>query len=98
MQPPSTAGEQTQFVVDLLTTLQKERFSPLGWWRFIVRSWDMSYATAKNNPVLCRSWLYTTLLMGGLSVIILVLTDWYEGFALALKLLPGFLFCLVCQQ
>lgn len=98
MQPPSTAGEQTQFVVDLLTTLQKARFSPLGWWRFIVRSWDMSYATAKNNPALCRSWFYTTLLMGILGVIILVITGWYEGSALALKLLPGFLFCLVWQQ
>ncbi len=98
MQPSSTAREQTQFVVDLLTTLQKERFSPLGWWRFIVRSWDMSYVTAKNNPALCRSWLNTTLLMGILGVAILVITDWYEGFAVAVRLLPGFLFCLVWQQ
>lgn len=98
MQPPSTAREQTQFVVDLLTTLQKERFSPLGWWRFIVRSWDMSYATAKNNPALCRSWLNTTLLMGILGVAILVITGWYAGFAVAVRVLPGFLFCLVWQQ
>ena len=28
---------ENQFVVDLLTTLRKEKFSPTGWWRFLAR-------------------------------------------------------------
>ena len=96
MQP--TVGEQKQFVVDLLTTLQRERFSPLGWWRFIMRSWDMSYATAKNNPTLYRSWFRTTLFIGLLSSMILAATGWYAGLAAMGSLLPGFVFCIAWQQ
>lgn len=96
MQP--TVSEPNQFVVDLLTTLQRERFSPFGWWRFIVRSWNMSYDTAKNNPALSRSWFRTTLLMSSLSIVILIVTGGYEGIPIAIRLLPGLLFCVAWQQ
>lgn len=29
-----TTGSDNQVVVDLLTTLRNEKFSPIGWWRF----------------------------------------------------------------
>jgi phosphatidylglycerophosphate synthase len=86
------------FVVDLLTTLQKERFSPLGWWRFIGRSWERSCATANAHPTLKRSWLYTTLLIGMLAVTIIATSLFFEGTNVALQFLPGFVFCIVWQQ
>ena len=59
--------DRNQFVVDLLTTLRQEEFSPLAWLRFLARSWDMSVQTANVNPTLKRSWLHTTLLIGALA-------------------------------
>jgi phosphatidylglycerophosphate synthase len=88
----------TSFVVDLLTTLQKERFSPLGWWRFIGRSWERSCAVAHDHPTLQRSWLYTTLLIGMLAMAIFATTLFFEDTSVALQFLPGFVFCVVWQQ
>src|SRR5437868_6185674 len=88
----------TSFVVDLLTTLQKERFSPLGWWRFIGRSWERSCATADAHPTLKRSWISTTWFIGMLAVVIFATTLFFEGARGALQLLPGFVFCVAWQQ
>jgi phosphatidylglycerophosphate synthase len=95
---PTPINADTSFVVDLLTTLQKERFSPLGWWRFIGRSWERSCATANAHPTLKRSWLYTTLLIGMLAVAIFATTLFFEGTSVALQFLPGFVFCVAWQQ
>lgn len=94
----NTLNPDKQFVVDLLTTLRNERFHPIGWWRFIVRSWEMSCATANNNPTLKRSWLITTILIGILALGIVIVTGFYEGLPGVLRLLPGFVFCMVWQQ
>lgn len=97
---PIVEKEQSekQFVVDLLTTLQKERFSPLGWWRFIVRSWNMSCKTANNNPALKRSWLVTSLVIAAVTVALLITNAFLEGPIIALRLLPGLVFCVAWQQ
>ncbi len=89
---------QSQFVVDLLTTLRKERFSPLGWWHFIRRSWEMSWNTAQAHPTLKRSWAYITLFIGTLAIAILIASLFAEGSATTMRLLPGFLFCVAWQQ
>ncbi len=91
-------NDNHQFVVDLLATLQAERFSPVGWWHFLQRSWQMSNATARANPLLKRSWLRATLLMmllaAGLAVAVIDL----EGTGAIWRLFPGLLFCVVWQQ
>jgi phosphatidylglycerophosphate synthase len=87
-----------QFVVDLLTTLREERFGPRGWRRFFARSWAMSCTTARANPALTRSWLRMTLLIGSLATVILLATLALESVTAALRLLPGFAFCVVWQQ
>lgn len=89
---------ENRFVVDLLTTLREERFSPLGWWRFLGRSWEMSRKTANDNPGLKRSWALVTILMSILTVAILLATFFFEGPGRTLYILPGFLFCVVWQQ
>ncbi len=95
---PNTLKPDNQFVVDLLTTLRNERFHPIGWWRFIVRSWEMSCATANNNPTMKRSWLVTTILIGILALGIVIGTGLYEGPTIVLRLLPAFVFCIIWQQ
>ena len=89
---------ENRFVVDLLTTLREERFSPLGWWRFLWRSWEMSCKTANDNPGLKRSWALVTILVSILAVAILLATFFFEGPERTLYILPGFLFCVVWQQ
>lgn len=94
MQQPS---EQT-FVVDLLTTLRRGRFSPQAWGSFFLRSWQMSCQTANDNPALTRSWRRTTYLMAGLALVIIIGNSWLDGWADTLRLLPGFVFCVAYQQ
>ncbi|MDQ6645594.1 MAG: hypothetical protein M3Y76_14215, partial [Chloroflexota bacterium] len=89
---------ENRFVVDLLTTLREERFSPLGWWRFLWRSWEMSRKTANDNPDLKRSWTLVTVLVSILALAILLATFFFEGPEGTLYILPGFLFCVVWQQ
>lgn len=89
---------ENRFVVDLLTTLREERFSPLGWWRFLWRSWEMSCKTANDNPGLKRSWALVTILVSILAFAILLATFFFEGPGRTLYILPGFLFCVVWQQ
>ena len=89
---------ENQFVVDLLTTLRKEKFGPTAWMRFLQRSWQMSCATANANPSLKRSWVRTTLFIGTLALTTLVASFMVEGANVALRLLPGFLFCVAWQQ
>jgi len=86
------------FVVDLLATSRAERFSPAGWWHFLVRSWQMSHATARANPALKRSWLRVTLLMGLLTIGLVIAVVAFEGTGAAWHLLPGLLFCVAWQQ
>lgn len=91
-------NNENQFVVDLLTTLREEKFSPPGWWRFLARSWRMSRKTANEHPALKRSWLVVTGIISILAVSMLVACFIFEGSDNAWRLLPGFLFCVVWQQ
>ncbi len=93
-----TAINKNIFVVDLLTTLQKDRFSPLAWRRFIQRSWNMSCETANVNPSLKHSWVRITMLMSVLMVGMCAAVYVFEGGNVALRLLPGFVFCVAWQQ
>lgn len=89
--------EQT-FVVDLLTTLRCERFSPRAWGRFFQRSWLLSCQTAGANPSLKRSWQRVTSLIALLTLCILIADSLLAGAADALRLFPGFVFCVAWQQ
>ena len=91
-------NNENQFVVDLLTTLREENFSPLGWWRFLARSWNMSRQTANNHPELQRSWRNVTGIVALLTASMLVACYVFEGNVSTLRILPGFLFCVVWQQ
>lgn len=90
--------QQNTFVVDLLTTLRHEKFSPKAWGHFLQRSWEMSCSTANANPGLNRSWLHLTLLIGTLTLLILTATYFLEGSATALRLFPGLVFFVAWQQ
>ncbi|TMB86543.1 MAG: hypothetical protein E6J44_06315, partial [Chloroflexi bacterium] len=94
----NTAESENQFVVDLLTTLRQEKFSPRGWWCFFRRSWEMSCKTANDNPTLKRSWVLTTLLIATLAVAMILLNFLLEGAERTLRFFPGFLFCVAWQQ
>src|SRR5438874_4639906 len=94
----NTVESEKQFVVDLLTTLRQEKFSPCGWWRFFRRSWEMSCKTANDNPTLKRSWVLTTLLIATLAVALILFNILLEGAERTLSFLPGFLFCVAWQQ
>jgi CDP-diacylglycerol--glycerol-3-phosphate 3-phosphatidyltransferase len=96
--PEHTLNPDNQFVIDLLTTLRTERFHPISWWHFILRSWEMSCAIANNNPTLKHSWRVTTLFMCILVLSIVILTGFYEGLPIVLRLLPGLVFCVAWQQ
>ncbi len=89
---------ESQFVVDLLTTLRKEKFSPPGWWHLFKRSWAMSWNTAQSHPTLKRSWARITIFISALAIAILISSTFLEGPGTAIRLLPGFLFCVVWQQ
>lgn len=93
----STLSNESQFVVDLLTTLRHEKFSPMAWVRFLARSWEMSRHTAKSNPGLKRSWDRVSFALCVLALVLLSASFGLEGPAIALRLLPGFLFCVVWQ-
>ncbi len=93
-----TVDSQNQFVIDLLTTLRKEKFSPLGWWHFIRRSWEMSWNTAQAHPTLKRSWTHITVFISTFVIAILLINFFLEGPGTTIRLLPGFLFCVVWQQ
>ena len=93
-----TVESQNQFVIDLLTTLHKEKFSPRGWQHFIVRSWEMSWHTAQAHPTLKHSWVRITLLISMLALAILIASLFFEGAGTTERLLPGFLLCVVWQQ
>ncbi len=93
-----TLKSEKPFVVDLLKTLQEGKFSPAAWWRFLVRSWQMSCITAADNPTLMRSWLRLTALIGVLTLGILLATALTEDSIVMLRLLPGLLFCVAWQQ
>lgn len=94
----STLSNESQFVVDLLTTLRNEKFSPVAWTCFLARSWKMSRQTANANPSLKRSWSLVSLALGLLAFVLLAASFGFEGPVIALRLLPGFLFCVVWQM
>src|ERR1700730_18347089 len=94
----STLSHENQFVVDLLTTLRSEKFSPRAWIRFLGRSWEMSCRTAHDNPTLTRSWMHVSFFMSLLAIALLVACAVFEGLSVALHLLPGLLFCVAWQQ
>lgn len=89
---------RNQFVITLLTDLQRQHYSPAAWRRFFADSWRQSRATARAHPQLCRSWAHVSLLIaalaaGGFSIIWLL-----EGQHTALRLFPALLICLALQQ
>jgi phosphatidylglycerophosphate synthase len=88
----------TKFVVDLLNTLRQDGFSASAWGRFFQRSWLMSWQTAHENPALEHSWRRVTGFILCLSLLILVGDGLMAGYADALRLLPGFAFCVFWQQ
>ena len=94
----STLPNENQFVVDLLTTLRSDKFSPLAWMRFLGRSWEMSCRTAQDNPTLKRSWVRVSFGISLLAIALLIAGVVFEGSAIALHLFPGFLFCVLWQQ
>ena len=93
-----TVEGQNQFVVDLLQTLRKEKFSVQGWWHFIIRSWETSWHTAQAHPTLKHSWVRITFFIGTLALAVLIASFFFEGPGTTARLLPGFLFCVVWQQ
>lgn len=93
----STLSNESQFVVDLLTTLRHEKFSPVAWVHFLARSWEMSRHTADANAGLKRSWGRVSLVLCVLALVLLAASFGLEGPASALRLLPGFLFCVAWQ-
>jgi phosphatidylglycerophosphate synthase len=93
----SIASNASPFVVDLLATLRREKFSPPAWARFFARSWKMSRYTANAHPGLKRSWRRVSLALGILAFAILAATYALQGPAIALHILPGFLFFVAWQ-
>jgi phosphatidylglycerophosphate synthase len=89
---------ENQFVVDILTDLRNEKFSPLAWLHFLGSSWKRSSATARANPALKRSWVHTTIFSGAFALTILVVNFIFEGPIATLHLMPGFLFFVGWQQ
>jgi len=86
------------FVVELLTTLRQDHFSLRAWGYFLQRSWLLSLQTANDNPALKRSWQRVTSLIALLTVFTLIVNTLCAGVSDILRLLPGFLFCVVWQQ
>ena len=93
-----TTDSENQFVVDILTDLRKEKFSPPAWMHFLGSSWKKSRATARTNPMLKRSWAHTTIFIGAFALAILVVNFIVEGSIATLHLMPGFLFFVGGQQ
>jgi phosphatidylglycerophosphate synthase len=89
---------ENQFVVDILTGLRNEKYSPLAWMHFLGSSWKRSRATARANPALKRSWVHTTIFIGALALAILAVNAIFEGPLATLQLMPGFLFFVVWRQ
>ncbi|GAC1469947.1 MAG: hypothetical protein NVS2B12_34900 [Ktedonobacteraceae bacterium] len=81
----SQTRPDSEFVVDLLRTLRNERFSLRGWYRFLGRSWDMSWKTARANPALLRSWLLVTSSMTTVALALLICNGSIEGWGAALR-------------
>ena len=90
-------SDESLFVVDLLETLRHERFSPAAWARFFARSWEMSQHTANAYPGLKHSWRRVSLVLGVLAFVLLIASYRLEGWAITVRLLPGFLFCVGWQ-
>lgn len=91
-------SKEETFVVDLLTTIRRDRYSPRGWGRFLQRSWQMSCQTAEEHPGLTCSWRHVTWFIGLLALCILVGDVLLAGLSDGLRLLPGFVFCVAWQQ
>jgi len=93
-----STDSENQFVVDILTTLRNKKFSPLAWVHFLGSSWKRSCATARANPSLKRSWTHTTMFIGAFALAILSVNFIFEELGKTLRMMPGFLFCVIWQQ
>jgi phosphatidylglycerophosphate synthase len=89
---------ENKFVIDLLTTLRQDRFSARAWGHFFQRSWQMSWQTIRAHPSLDHSWRRVTSLILFLMLLILIGDGMVAGYADTLRLLPGFVFCVLWQQ
>ncbi len=88
---------ESDFVVDLLTTLRNERFSPQAWYHFLRRSWSMSWKTAHTNPQLRHSWTWVTTGIAILTVVLLLFIGRIEGVEAALRCTPITILCVAWQ-
>lgn len=91
-------SSEHQFVIDVLTTLRQRRFQLGAWGNFLQQSWSRSCQTAHANPQLTHSWQRVTCLVGGLALGMLLGNELLLGTGDTLRLLPGFLLCVVWQQ
>lgn len=89
---------ENRFVVELLTTLRQDHFSPRGWGSFLARAWDMSLETAREHATLARSWQKLTVFISLVTLAIWLICLLIEGSGSAFRLLPGLLFCVAWQQ
>ncbi len=89
---------RNEFVVTLLTELQRGHYTPRAWRRFLADSWRKSWTTARAHSPLARSWLRVSLFMVALAAIGFSTIWLIEGQSTALRLLPTLLACLTLQQ
>jgi len=91
-------AERSEFVVALLTDLQRGHYTPHAWWHFLVDSWRKSQTTAQQHPALTRSWLRSSALVAGLAAAGFSAIWLAEGQRIAWGILPALLICLSLQQ
>ncbi len=102
--PSSPGNQQTastprnEFVMALLSDLQRSHYTPLAWWHFLAASWRKSWATSQEYPTLTRSWIRISGFISGLTVASWGTIWLIEGMQTALHILPALLICLLLQQ
>lgn len=84
-------------VLDMLMVLRDERYRPKAWLLFFASSWKLACETASQHPHLKRSWLHTSLFLGMLALMTLLLVFFFEGPETGFRLLPVFVFCVGWQ-
>jgi phosphatidylglycerophosphate synthase len=89
---------RNEFVVALLTDLQRRHYSPAAWWRFLADSWCKSRATAQEHSMLSRSWVSASLVVVVLAACSFSAAWLFEGGSIALRVLPALVLGLILQQ
>ncbi|GAC1460098.1 MAG: hypothetical protein PVSMB4_19140 [Ktedonobacterales bacterium] len=93
------AGAETpDFVLQLLAELRASSYRPVGWLRFLGRSWRQARATAAAHPTLVTSWAATTTALTAGTTAALALEARLDDSATVRRALPGVALCLAAQQ